>query len=315
MGRSFVGMCAIAASGLTLFIQPVKTASPAWGIVTQAFGDQHRDKVAELRAGSVRIDFNWYEMEAVDDGFNFLPQQEMVERASDLGLEVYATLAYSPMWAAPVCGEPVEAGKPPSAHCRPYDLNEWKEFVTEVINHFGWRNNITFGIWNEPNLHFLNDNNIAALWGGLWQYATFGRADSQYPSVRFGGPETSWHALGNGYYAQAIFQMQQWWVPQDVVTVHWYPHGTSVSSFMSQSYQQPQREIWLTETDGDATCDENSQSSVVNNIASSFQYSGFPQWTRTFLYVLHTNNNCDHSIVRPDWSNRPAFVTYQNWMP
>jgi hypothetical protein len=84
---------------------------------------------------------------------------------------------------------------------------------------------------------------------------------------------------------------------------------------MSEVYQLVGREVWLTETDGNATCDENQQNAGVDYLSSTFQNTGVAGWTRMFLYVLHTNGNCDHSIVRPDGSNRPAFVTYQGYTP
>ncbi|OGV70664.1 MAG: hypothetical protein A2283_11610 [Lentisphaerae bacterium RIFOXYA12_FULL_48_11] len=89
----------------------------------------------------VRIDLNWDSIELSKGQCNFDQANLVVQKAKALGLNIFATLAYSPKWA----NGSKEHQYPP------VDAQDWGRFVTNVVTHF--KNDIKhWGIWNEPNL-------------------------------------------------------------------------------------------------------------------------------------------------------------------
>ena len=81
---------------------------------------------------------------------------------------------------------------------------------------------ITFGIWNEPNLDKFLFPSSPDLYGDLFDYADMARSDAN-PAARLGGTGAEHGALASGFFASAMARMQPRLRPQDVITVHWYP--------------------------------------------------------------------------------------------
>ena len=210
-------------------VVPLSANNPRFGVVTVNYDPMHSQKTNALGAGSVRLGLDWFEIEPQQDQYNWATADTKMLEASANGKQVLATLAYSPLWAAQNgCGEDTEAGKPSSAHCFPWSVLDWQEFVFQVINRYNniyGLTNITYGIWNEPNLHFLNDLPDASKWAQLFIYADGARTWAD-PNARLAGPETSHHAvISNNYFFNALYAA---WVagavrPQDIITVHYYP--------------------------------------------------------------------------------------------
>jgi len=89
----------------------------------------------------VRIDLNWDNIELRKGQCDFNQASLVVQKAKALGLNIFATLAYSPKWA--------NGNK--EHQFPPIDAMDWGRFVTNIVSHF--KNDIKhWGIWNEPNL-------------------------------------------------------------------------------------------------------------------------------------------------------------------
>lgn len=102
-----------------------------------------------------------------------------------------------------------------------------------------------------------------------------------------------------------------WLKGSDVVTVHWYPDGPSLGSYLTNvNNYAGGRELWLTEA-GYSTCNDTTQSNTIQSMLNAFEPSPA---AKIFIYVLWNGMSCTEALVRPDWSNRPAFYTYQNWI-
>jgi|RhiMetdeSRZDD1v2_1073273.scaffolds.fasta_scaffold285819_2 glycosyl hydrolase family 39 (putative alpha-L-iduronidase) len=276
--------------------------NPAYGMVTHYVDDNMGNKMQELGAGFVRVDFNWYDMEPGRGYFIWGPTDSLVFNARSRGLLVFATLAYTPPWANDAQGINVP----------PYDLQDWYDFVYAVVQHYQadvWH----FGMWNEPNLPNF-------FYGTIYQYETLVSVGRQAvkdanPGANVVGPEVSWHAVCSGWFGQV---MDSLWTAFDIVSVHYYFDAcTDPGSFMD-AYVAPQlhgRPVWVSEV-GWSTCTggEDIQSQAYNTMLNAYIPRKGGYWTGLFFYDLYESGGCSWAIARPDWSNRPAFNTYQWWI-
>lgn len=282
--------------------------NPRYGIVTSVFDENHAVYTSELGTGSVRIGIPWFMVEPQQDQFDWGNADRWINEATNRGLEILAGMGYTPQWAGPAwTGECVDG------HCMPYNINDWYDFVYQVINRYRGYSNITFEVWNEPNQEFLNDDGVATQYALLFEYADRAR-DAANSSARLSGPETSHHAYFDGYLNSALSKIGPYLAPQDVVTVHWYDDGPNLFTYMSDVISGASgHDVWLTET-GKATCDDTVQSNWVRDLMWNFDAWGLTRWTRTFLYVLQDGGSCTETIMRPNWTKREAFTWYRNYV-
>lgn len=97
-------------------------------------------KACELGVQWVRVDVNWDGVEPRAGEWDFSAPDRSILDARNLGLKVYATLAYSPPWAS-------STGKGTGVP----DIRAWERFVDQAARHY--RGMVqAYGIWNEPNL-------------------------------------------------------------------------------------------------------------------------------------------------------------------
>lgn len=99
------------------------------------------DRVQVVGIGWVRIDFIWAVVETAPNRYDWAAYDALAAAARARGLEVYATIAYTPAWAT---AGPELSGVP----SRPQD---WSEFCGQAAARY--RGAIRYwGVWNEPNL-------------------------------------------------------------------------------------------------------------------------------------------------------------------
>jgi hypothetical protein len=301
----------IVAVGLTALVQSSQLAAlshPDYGVVTsvQFLDGVSLARLQQLGAGAVRIGIGWNMVEQTKGHFDFDQIQQWVDHAHAAGLKIFVTLGDPPGWAAPC------------AACMPDDLWAWYTYVYQVILRFRYLgDDITFGIWNEPNLaQFLNPPQ-PDLYGDLFDYADLARLDAN-PRARLAGPDTDHGAAGSGWLSAALVRMNRRLQPKDVLTVHWYP-GTRSPDL--QQYMQNvldlanTRETWLTET-GKKAIDDLDQQQGLLAILAAFNHRPSAQWAKIFVYRLAggdpTDPDAPYQLLRPDatMSTRPAFDTY-----
>jgi hypothetical protein len=285
---------------------------PDYGVVTSV---QFLDGVPLLRMqdlgiGIVRVDIGWGLVEATQGRYDFDQIQTWVDEAHNARLQIYASLGGPPLWAAPCSG------------CMPYDLYQWYDYVFRVISRFRYLgSDITFGIWNEPNLgQFLNPPDPDA-YGDLFDFADMARRDAN-PAARLAGPETEFGALASGWFASALARMTPRLAPQDIITVHWYPGTRSpdLQPYMTGVLAAVgARETWLTETGKFAT-DDAAQAAGVLDIVQTFNRRPSSQWAKLFIYRLAGEDPTDPAaafqFLKPDAlsSPRPSFLAYHDHM-
>jgi hypothetical protein len=282
-------------------LSPTPRHLPPWyGVVTQTWSPQHAAWTAQLGTGWVRLDFNWFEIEPARGDYEWSTIDSRVADAASYGLGIYATLAYTPAWAGP-CG-----------HCMPDDVGDWRQFVEEVIRRYR-RYPIVYGIWNEPDLQFLNDEPDGSRYVALFERAHMARIAAN-PGAVLAGPETSHHAYP-AYLEPVMARILPAMQPADVVTVHFYPDAPiDVATYMAGVQRiAGGHQVWLTET-GMGTCDEARQSEFYSSVLNPFVQLGRTWWPRVFFYVLSDGEPCSDAMVRPDGSFKPSFITYRDFI-
>lgn len=102
------------------------------------------DQAQAAGIGWVRIDFVWAYVEGSQDHFDWRIYDAIAAEARQRGIEIFATLAYTPQWAT---SGPYFLGVPDN----PAD---WTDFCSRAAKRY--KGQIRYwGLWNEPNLdHF-----------------------------------------------------------------------------------------------------------------------------------------------------------------
>jgi hypothetical protein len=92
----------------------------------------------------IRVDFNWYKIEPEKGVYRWEETDRVVERSSELGLEVLAILTSTPAWASSNPNNPQPSDPPASTEY-------WTNIVREAAGRYGKRLRY-WQFWNEPNL-------------------------------------------------------------------------------------------------------------------------------------------------------------------
>ena len=124
-------------------------ADPAlpYGINTHLPSSAQLDRVAAAGIAWIRVDFNWYMMQPARERYDWALTDAVVHDARARGLNVYATLAYTPGWA--------NGGQ--GLNVPPLNADDWYNFVYETVSRY--RHYVRhWGMWNEPN--------FTAFWSG-----------------------------------------------------------------------------------------------------------------------------------------------------
>lgn len=132
---------------LTLLVPAAAVGDPcsSRGVNAHLQSPDQLDAIRAVGFGWVRFDFNWNEMEPAKGQFNWGPWDAAVDHAVSQGLSVFATLAYTPKWAAVDPGCTV-------CHIVPFaKVSDWTAFVTAVVSRYKGKVS-HWGMWNEPNL-------------------------------------------------------------------------------------------------------------------------------------------------------------------
>ncbi len=137
------------------------------------------DVALDLGMRWIRVDFDWFRIEPSQGVFQWEAFDRVVNRAAARGLEVLATLAYTPAWASP---------RPQSSRVSdpPASTAYWTDIVSRAVTRYADRVRY-WQMWNEPN--------ITDFWTGtMSQYRTeilepgAAAARSAHPGVQVVSP-------------------------------------------------------------------------------------------------------------------------------
>jgi hypothetical protein len=122
---------------------PAEAADPAlpYGINAHLPSSAVLDLVLDAGIAWIRVDFNWYLMEPDRGVYDWSTTDQVVSDARARGINIFATLAYTPGWANG--GQDINV---PAA-----DSADWYQFVFDTVSRY--KDAIThWGMWNEPDV-------------------------------------------------------------------------------------------------------------------------------------------------------------------
>lgn len=325
---------------LLLVLAMVPPAPPAAAVEASPYGiNIHAPQGDELTAlldraqaagiGWVRIDFIWAWVEPARDQYDWRVYDAIAAAARARGIEVFASLAYTPPWAtsgAAVTGVPD-------------DPAQWAEVCGAAAARY--RNTIRhWGVWNEPNLD--------KFWSGSrQQYVDVllkPCADAIHaanPAAQVGGPDLAHLTSGDtDWYDWLLEILQDAGDRLDFVTHHvydsdghrdvgdrldgstvfgtrpglWDAVNPSVEEVLKEAgWSKP---VWITETGWNtADVSEGQQAAWLGGLLTDW-FTGNPNrsWVqKVFFYELVDGPppGPGWGILRADRSAKPAYDTYR----
>jgi hypothetical protein len=291
------------------------------------------DRVKAAGLGWVRIDFIWAAVETRKGKYDWRAYDALAAAAKARGLQVFATIAYTPAWAtdgAEITGVP-------------RNPDDWRRFCFRAAKRY--RGKITYwGLWNEPNLK--------QFWSGSRdQYIDIilkTGADAVHtgnPAAQVGGPELA-HLTSNG----AVWYD---WLRQsllaagdrlDFITHHLYDNdgNRDVTAKLNDSTlfgDHPSRwdilppsvrevlestgwsdkPVWLTETGWESSrVGESRQAGYYAGLLNDWLTGRRGQdWiSKIFFYEFKDGSDGSYTwgILRADGSAKPAYTAYQGFI-
>jgi polysaccharide biosynthesis protein PslG len=298
-GAAFV-LLAHAAAG------SASAADPAlpYGINAHLPSSAQLDRVAETGIAWIRVDFNRFMLEPARGVYDWTTTDAVVSDARARGLNVYATLAYTPGWA--------NGGQP--LNVPPTDAGDWYRFVyTTVSRYRGYVQH--WGMWNEPNLEgFFAGTREQHIDDILRVGAQAVRAADPGSAVL--GPEL---AMLGDWWLWLYVVLKQAAEALDIVTQHAYedtgnqvlvemltPRGIMVLT------RTDAKELWLTETGWDTSeVSEEAQAAYYKQVLEGVDKYGWLDKVFFYQLVDEPGSPDQWGILRVDLSPKPAYEAYQ----
>src|SRR5436305_362986 len=293
------------------------------------------DQAQAAGIGWVRIDFVWAYVETSPGNFDWSLYDAIAAAAPARGLEVFATLAYTPAWAT----------SGPELTGVPDDPNRWSDFCFRAARRY--RGSIRWwGLWNEANL--------PQFWAGSEQQyidvIVKPGADAIHsgnPDAQVGGPELAHLTAGNSdWYYWLRDVMQQAGDRLNFVTHHVYDSGgnrnvtdklngstpfandpdlwTAVAPSVREvlkyiNWDRVAKPLWLTETGWESSrVGESQQAAYYTGLLTDWLtgQSGQDWLAKIFFYEIKDGTAAGSStwgILRGDRSAKPAYGAYRSF--
>lgn len=271
-----------------------------------------RDVSDRLGFEWIRVDFDWFRIEPDEGRFDWRDTDRVVETAWSRGLEILATIAYTPSWASSRPGAPTIADPPASPAL-------WTGFVREAVRRY--RNRIRYWqLWNEPNLtEFWNGTKEAYRTEILEAGAR--AAKEQRPDARVVGPGLANVGSWRDWFEEAMKSKSI----LDVIDHHNYASTgrASIVELRTDGLLRPSlqtlmrrngvddRPFWLTETG--RRFGEGDQAQYFQQLIATLRVE---TWVSR-LFVFHYwdgpgQGNDGFGIVNEDRSPKPAYFVLQS---
>lgn len=294
---AFPAVCVAAAIGMNVHLPPSDTL----------------DLTQDLGAEWIRIDFNWDIAEPTEGNYDWTVFDALLDAAKARGLNVFATIGYSPAWAS--LGDGLGDGP----HNDVPNPVAYKAFVKAATARYSDGRVAAWGTWNEPNLGDFFEGTKQQWIDNAFIPGVDGIKEG-CPSCSLVGPELA--TIGDQYaeYLKAALDARG----SDLDAISWHIYasfpeddpqaGLTKDSFYNKLeqhrvidiggtivYEGPLsvREVltnqgfagvplWITETGREATPDDptelEAQRKFVERVVTGM--STRPWWQRTFVYEL-----------------------------
>jgi polysaccharide biosynthesis protein PslG len=297
--------------------------SSPYGINSHAPDSATLDLIAAAGIGWIRVDMNWFQMEPGRDTYDWGFMDAVINNARARGLEVFATLAYTPAWAngtGNIADPPIDTG-------------DWYDFVYDTVNRYKYWVKY-WGMWNEPNLESF-------FTGVGWQYREWilkpGAQAAKHadPGCYVLGPELA--HLNSADYPSWMYEAMAAGGSDyiDIVTHHCYKGTTGQDVFLyldQNAFYWPWdppplmkvlsnlgvtgKPVWLTEvgwgTDG---VSEEEQADYYHQVLWGVLQRDYLD--KVFFYEIRddpTPGVTPWGIVRSDYSPKQAYYRYAEYI-
>jgi hypothetical protein len=166
----------------------------------------------------------WSQIETAKGTFNWKNLDDALANAESKGMtEILYVLGTTPEWAATEVND--EDYPQPGAASPPKNIEDWKNWVTEVTTKYGDRIN-AYQIWNEANLkNFFNGSpaQMAELTKTAYDIIKTNDPDALVVSA---SPSTRLAASFDKFMPEYLTELKALNWPVDVFAIHTYPDGT-----------------------------------------------------------------------------------------
>jgi len=296
-----------------------------YGINAHVPSTQLLDMLAAAGIQWVRVDMNWFQLEPGRNQYNWGYMDNVVNAARARGLQIFATLAYSPNWASGTAN----IADPPQ------DPNDWYNFVYNVVRRY--KSSVKhWGMWNEPNLD--------GFWTGeAWQYREwilkngYNAAKAADASCVVLGPELAHMSGWPDFMENVMAEGGANYI--DIITHHCYKGdtGTEVFNYLDKdafywAWDDPplmkvlddlgvdNRPVWLTEVgwttaDGDGSVSEDEQADYYHQLLWGVHERAWLE--RVFPYEAMddpTPGVPKWGIIKADYTPKKAYTEYQSFI-
>ncbi len=187
------------------------------GLNTHQPADDVLDAAKALGVPWVRIDFNWFQAEPSKGKYNWTLFDKIINNAIARGLKVFPTIGYGPAWAK----DPAHQNKDGKTHNDTPKAGEYQKFCQVAAARY--KGKIThWGLWNEPNLDFLEttDKNI---WINRIVLEGIKGIKAGCPSCKVLGPElASVGKIHASWFDASLKALKKAGLMYDIITWHNY---------------------------------------------------------------------------------------------
>ena len=290
------------------------------------------DRISDAGIGWVRLDFDWWRFEPAKGSFDWTVHDEVVTQARARGLNIFASIGYTPAWATDA---EVRTGVP-------RNVNDWTSAVSAAVRRY--KDDIQhWGIWNEPN--------TTAFWKGNRQefidVIVKPGADAiraWNPNAKVLGPELAhFFSTGRTWYLWMEDILSQAGGKIDIITHHTYPRPlsashASITSLLNKTTvfgDNPDRwgflgvypsvrevfrelnwngDIWLTEFGWRLT--DSSEQQIADNYTGLFNdwLTGHPDRDWIDKLLLYHGATDEYGLFNPDGSPRQAYYAIEDFI-
>jgi polysaccharide biosynthesis protein PslG len=298
---------------------------------------RYLDGVKAARATWVRTDINWGVIQSGGpSSYNWGPFDNVVNAARARGLNVLASIIYTPAWAR---------GSGTSGTTPPTNLSDLANFAKAAATHYGAMGVHAYEVWNEPN--------IAAFWAPAPDPVRYAQLlKLAYPAIKQGDPAAVVVSAGlspYGSYGQSsasrvnpITFLEKMYANGaggsfDAVGWHPYNYPYAIGFYTWSAWSQMgetspsarsvmmangdgAKQIWATEFGAPTGSTSNSMSEAGQAQLVTDAYAKLKTWTwagPAFFYSYRNvgtnlSNIADNfGIIRYDWSLKPAYGAFQ----
>ena len=165
----------------------------------------------------------WSQIELAKGEFKWDNLEGALENAASKGVEdILYVLGTTPEWAAQEI-DPDHYPQPGAASA-PADLDDWDEWITEVVTRYGDRID-AYQIWNEANLVNFYAGTPAEMAEMTKRAYDIIKANDPEALVVAPSPSTRLTASFDRFYPEYLSELEKVDWPVDIWTVHTYPDG------------------------------------------------------------------------------------------